>query len=133
MADKLKSLLSGLGIPAKMIGKAQKVIYVLCVIWAASVIRDLSRSDIDFDFAIYEKDAETGEVSIGRVKTSKSSPSTPANKNTIILAIDDELTKEIVFQRDLVDVLGMGVGASVGVNQTVLGKMGVSVGISISF
>ena len=132
MADKLKSLLSGLGIPAKMIGKAQKVIYVLCVIWAASVIRDLSRSDIDFDFAIYDKDAETGEVSIGRVRTSKSSPA-QTKKNTIILAIDDELTKEIVFQRDLVDVLGMGVGASVGVNQTVLGKMGVSVGISISF
>ena len=132
MADKLRALLSGLGVPAKLLGKAQKVIYVLCVIWAASIIRDLSRSDVQFDFAIYEKNPKTGEVHVGRVKTSKSSPRA-TKKNTIILAIDDELTKQVVFQRDLADVLGMGIGASVGVNQTVLGKMGVSVGVSISF
>ena len=134
--EKLKTFLKGtvksLGFSGVALDKIMRVIYLIVFIVALKAAYSLFNSDYTGEFVFYEKDPETGKTEILKFRAKKENHHN-LTLNMLSIYYKGDLSKGVIYQRNVYDAFGFSFWIGAGYETNVLGKETYLISLSVGF
>lgn len=117
---------------SRTIDRITRIGYIIVILVLLSVVHKSCQSDVSGDFSFYERDPETGKVEVFKFSGRKKAPPVN-NKNLIEINVGSDLSRDILYKRNVIDLWGIQGYAGGGVGQDVRGHTVYKAGITLTF